>query len=92
MDTHFVQLLNERDMLIKRLKIILVEVTIRNIVAGGMAKLLGLEEGLEPESAVLEYHYKNDELDDPLINEYHIQALKLASESEMRVFGKGPFR
>jgi phosphoribosylaminoimidazole-succinocarboxamide synthase len=81
--THFVKRLSEREMLIKRLEIIPVEVTIRNIVAGGMAKLLGLEEGGKLKEPVLEYHYKNDALHDPLINEYHIRALGLASDEEM---------
>ncbi len=76
--THFIKQLNERDMLIRTLEIIPIEVTIRNIVAGGMAKMLGLEEGIVLNEPVLEYHYKNDTLNDPLINEYHIRALKLA--------------
>jgi len=76
--THFIKQLNERDMLIRTLEIIPIEVTIRNIVAGGMAKMLGLEEGIVLDEPVLEYHYKNDALNDPLINEYHIRALKLA--------------
>lgn len=91
-DTHFVRLLNERDMLIRRLEIVPLEATIRNIVAGGMAKLLGLEEGIELGNPVLEYHYKNDKLDDPMINEYHIQALKLASEDEMRTVRERSFQ
>ncbi len=82
--THFVKLLNERQMLVKRLEIVPVEVTIRNIVAGGMAKMLGLAEGKILKSPVLEYHYKNDALHDPLINEYHISALELAKEQELK--------
>jgi len=81
--THFVKKLNEREMLIKRLKIIPIEVTIRNIVAGGMAKLLGLEEGIPLKETVLEYHYKEDKLHDPLINEYHIKAIGIASSSDL---------
>ncbi len=81
--THFVELLNEREMLIKRVEIIPVEVTIRNVVAGGMSRLLGIEEGRKLECPVLEYHYKEDKLHDPLINEYHIRALKIASDAEM---------
>ena len=65
-ETHFVERLSERDMLIKNLEIILVEVTIRNTVAGGMAKLLGIEEGIQLKEPVLEYHYKKDALHDPL--------------------------
>lgn len=81
--THFAKILNEREMLIKRVSIIPVEVTIRNIVAGGMSRLLGIEEGLKLGCPVLEYHYKEDKLHDPLINDYHILALKIATEDEL---------
>src|SRR3989338_1672368 len=64
--THFVQRLNDRDMLVKRVEIVPVEVTIRNIVAGGMAKLLALEEGMVLKGPVLEYHYKEDKLHDQI--------------------------
>ena len=65
--THFVKRLNDREMLVKKVQIVPVEVTIRNIVAGGMAKLLGLEEGIVLKEPVLEYHYKEDKLHDPAI-------------------------
>lgn len=81
--THFVEQLSDREMLVKRLEIVPVEVTIRNVVAGGMAKALGLEEGLKLDEPVLEYHYKNDALHDPLLNAYHIRALRLATEKEL---------
>jgi len=81
--THFVKLLSDKEMLVKRLKIIPIEVTIRNIVAGGMSRLLGIEEGTGLRCPVLEYHYKEDKLHDPLINEYHIKALDLAKENEL---------
>jgi len=89
--THFVKQLNEREMLMKRLKIVPLEVTIRNIVAGGMAKLLGLEEGIVLESPVFEYHYKNDALHDPLINDYHALMLKLATAEELKFIEKVSF-
>ena len=89
--THFVESLNDREMLVKKVQIIPVEVTIRNIVAGGMSKLLGLEEGMLLDSPVLEYHYKEDKLHDPLINDYHILALKVASEEEMDIISKTSF-
>ena len=82
-ETHFVTFLSDREMLIKRLEIVPVEVTIRNVVAGGMAKSLGLEEGIVLKEPLLEYHYKSDKLHDPLINEYHIRALGLASDADM---------
>ena len=89
--THFVRRLNDREMLVKRVSIIPVEVTIRNIVAGGMAKLLGLEEGIVLAEPLLEYHYKNDALHDPLLNDYHILALKLATLEELHTIEKRSF-
>lgn len=89
--THFVRLLSEREMLVQRLEIVPVEVTIRNIVAGGMAKMFGLEEGKELKQPVLEYHYKNDALHDPLMNEDHIFALSLAGEEEIGDISKYSF-
>jgi len=82
--THFVKKLSDREMLVKRLDIILVEVTIRNISAGGLSKLLSIEEGIVLKSPLLEYHYKKDELHDPLINDYHIEMLGLATSKEMK--------
>lgn len=90
-DTHFVKLLNDREMLIKSLRILPIEVTIRNVVAGGMAKLLGLEEGIVLEEPVLEYHYKNDKLHDPLMNEYHIKALGLATDEDLHIIRERSF-
>lgn len=91
-ETHYVKLLNDRDMLVKSLKIVPIEVTIRNIVAGGMAKLLGLEEGIVLKEPVLEYHYKSDALHDPLINEYHIKALDIVDEDALNVIRDRSFR
>lgn len=90
-ETHFVRLLNDRDMLVRNLKIIPVEVTIRNIVAGGMSKCLGIEEGLILKEPVLEYHYKNDALHDPLMNDYHIKALDIADDRELETIRKRSF-
>ena len=90
--THFVKLLSDREMLVKRLEIIPVEVTIRNVVAGGIAKMLGLEEGIRLKEPVLEYHYKNDKLHDPLFNEYHIKALGLATEKELKTINSYSFK
>ncbi len=81
--THFVRQLSERDMLVKKLNIFKVEVVMRNIVAGSLSKRLGLEEGIQLSSPVLEFYYKNDELHDPMINEYHIRAMGLATSEEM---------
>ena len=82
--THFVKKLSDREMLVKKLDIIMVEVTIRNISAGGLSKLLGIEEGIVLKGPLLEYHYKNDALHDPLINDYHIEMLGLATSKEMK--------
>ncbi|MBI4323325.1 MAG: phosphoribosylaminoimidazolesuccinocarboxamide synthase [Candidatus Omnitrophica bacterium] len=81
--THFVQQLSEREMLVKRLQIIPLEVTMRNITAGGMSRMLGIDEGLVLEPPVFEWHYKSDALGDPLINDDHILALALATAQEL---------
>lgn len=81
--THFVRQLSDREMLVKKLQIIPSEVTIRNITAGGMAKLLGIEEGIVLKQPVFEWHYKSDALGDPLINDDHILALELATPQEL---------
>ena len=90
--THFVERLNDRVMLVKKVEIVPIEVTMRNIVAGGMAKLLGLEEGIVLKSPVLEYHYKEDKLHDPLVNDYHILALNIATAKELDAIKKYSFK
>ena len=90
--THFVKRLNDRDMLVKRVQIVPLEVTIRNIVAGGMAKLLGLDEGIILKRPIFEYHYKEDKLHDPLINDYHALALGIATEKELDTIKKYSFK
>jgi phosphoribosylaminoimidazole-succinocarboxamide synthase len=81
--THFVQLLDERAMLVKRVEIVPLEVTIRNITAGGMAKCLGIDEGIVLKPPVFEWHYKSDALGDPLINDDHIVAMGWATAEEL---------
>jgi len=81
--THVVQELNDRETAVKAVTIVPLEVIVRNIAAGSLAKRLGLEEGLKLPSTVLEFCYKRDDLGDPLVNESHIKALNLASESEL---------
>ena len=90
--THFVKRLNDRDMLVKRVKIVPLEVTIRNIVAGGIAKLLGLDEGIILKQPVLEWHYKEDALHDPLINDDHVRALGIATEKELNTIKKYSYK
>jgi len=86
--THFVELLSEREMAVKALQIFKVEVVVRNIVAGSLAKRLGLDEGVQLSRPVLEFYYKEDELNDPMINEYHIYALELATPEQMEYISK----
>jgi len=81
--THFVKRLNDREMLSKRLDIIPVETVVRNIVAGSMAKRLGLEEGLALKKPVVEYYYKSDALSDPIIYPEHAVEFGWATEDEI---------
>jgi phosphoribosylaminoimidazole-succinocarboxamide synthase len=83
--THLVKQLSDREMLVKKLEIIPLEVTIRNIVAGGMARMLGLQEGIVLKQPVFEWHYKSDALEDPLINDDHVAALGVATPDELAV-------
>lgn len=86
--THFVKKLNEREMLVKAVKILPLEVLVRNITAGSLCKRLGLEEGIILQKPVLEFCYKNDDLGDPMVNEDHIQMLKLVTEEEVNFIKK----
>lgn len=82
--THFVRRLNDRDMLCKRLEIVPVETVVRNIVAGSMAKRLGREEGETLKWPIVEYYYKSDPLDDPLIYPEHALLFGWATEAELK--------
>lgn len=81
--THYVEELNDRETVVKKVSIVPLEVIIRNISAGSFAKRYGVEEGIVFDSPTIEFSYKNDELHDPLINEYHALALKLATKEEI---------
>ena len=81
--THFVEKLSEREMLIKKVAIIPVEVVVRNRVAGSLAKRMGMPEGTDLKRSILEFYYKDDDLDDPMINSDHIRAFSLATDDEM---------
>ena len=89
--THFVEELSERETLVKRVEIVPLEVIIRNISAGSFAKHYGVEEGIVFDAPTIEFSYKNDDLGDPLINEYHALALKLASKEEIEQIKKYAF-
>ena len=90
--THFVEELNDRDTVVKAVSIVPLEVIIRNISAGSFAKRYGVEEGIPFDEPTIEFSYKNDDLDDPLINEYHIQALKLASKEDVATIKEMAFK
>jgi len=84
-ETHFVKVIEEHEMVVKRLQIIPVEVIVRNLAAGGMAKKLGLKEGTPLSKPVVEYCLKSDALSDPMINDDHIEVLELATKEEMKI-------
>lgn len=81
--THFIKKIDERQQLCKKVEIIPLEVIVRNVAAGSMAKRYGIAEGTELKTTVLELSYKNDELGDPLINDYHAVAMGLATFEEL---------
>lgn len=81
--THFVKELSDRETVVKKVSIVPLEVIIRNISAGSFAKRYGVEEGIAFDEPTIEFSYKNDDLHDPLINDYHALALKLASKEEI---------
>ena len=81
--THFVRRLNMREQLVKEVEIIPVEVVVRNVAAGSLSKRLGLDEGSQLPRSIIEYYYKNDELDDPMISEEHVTAFNWAHPQEL---------
>lgn len=81
--THFIEKLNERDQLCKKVSIVPLEVIVRNVAAGNMAKRLGLEEGYKLKTTVFELSYKDDELGDPLINDYHAVGIGATTFQEL---------
>ena len=81
--THLIEELNERDSLVKKVTIVPLEVILRNVAAGSMSKRLGIPEGTKLLTPVLEYSYKNDDLGDPMINDYHAMAMGVATREEL---------
>ena len=81
--SHFIETVSAREMLVKKLDMIKLEIIVRNIVAGSLVKRLGLPEGTPLTIPVIEYDYKSDELGDPMLNRWHILALNLATIDEM---------
>ena len=81
--THFIEKLNDRDQLCQKVEIFPLEVIVRNINTGSMAKRVGIEDGTKPENTIFEICYKNDAYGDPLINDHHAVAMKLATYDEL---------
>lgn len=90
--THFIRLINDRDMLCKKVRIVPLEVIVRNIAAGSMAKRLGIAEGTELKTVVFELSYKDDSLGDPLINDYHAVAIGASTFEEIEEIKNITFR
>jgi phosphoribosylaminoimidazole-succinocarboxamide synthase len=90
--THFVEELNDRETVVKKVQIVPLEVIIRNISAGSFAKRYGVEEGIVFDEPTIEFSYKNDDLGDPLLNTYHALALKLATKEEIETIKSMAFQ
>ncbi len=90
--THFVEEINDRDTVVKKVSIVPLEVIIRNISAGSFSKKYGVEEGIVFDEPTIEFSYKNDELGDPLLNSYHALALKLATKEEIETIKQMAFK
>ena len=90
--THFVQELSERETLVKRVEIVPLEVIVRNLAAGSFSKRYGVAEGTLFDAPTIEFSYKNDALEDPLINSSHVLALRLASAGELETIRSYAFR
>jgi len=86
--THYVEQLSDTETVVKKVTIIPLEVIVRNIAAGSLAKRLGLEEGTVMKKTVLEYCFKNDALGDPMVNEYHIDAMGWATPNELKLIAQ----
>ena len=91
-ETHLVEEISDRETIVKKVSIVPIEVIVRNIAAGSLSKRLGLEEGTKLKKTVLEYSYKNDELGDPMINDYHVYAMELATKEELETIAKTAFK
>ena len=90
--THFIEEINERETIVKKVSIVPLEVIVRNISAGSFAKHYGVEEGIVFDQPTIEFSYKNDELGDPLLNHYHALTLKLATMEEIETIEKYAFK
>ncbi|OLN22977.1 phosphoribosylaminoimidazolesuccinocarboxamide synthase [Domibacillus antri] len=91
-ESHFVEQISENEQLVKHVTIIPLEVVVRNVAAGSIAKRLGFEEGTPFKEPVVEFYYKNDELGDPLLTEDHIKILDIATPEELQFLKKEALR
>ena len=90
--THFVEELSERETLVKKVEIVPLEVIVRNVAAGSFSKRMGVEEGRQLLTPILEFSYKNDDLHDPFINDYYALALGLATREELDKIAEYAFK
>ena len=90
--THLVEELNDRETLVKKVSIVPLEVIVRNIAAGSLSKRLGIPEGVKMKQTVLEYCYKDDDLGDPMVNDYHILAMEWATREELDLIASYSFK
>ncbi len=89
--THYVEELNDRETVVKKVSIVPLEVIVRNVAAGSFSKRMGVEEGTALKCPILEFSYKNDDLGDPFINDYYALALGLATKEEIDLIAKYTF-
>ena len=90
--THYIEEISDRETLVKKVAIVPLEVIVRNIAAGSLSKRLGLPEGTKLKKTVLEYCYKNDDLGDPMVNEYHIAAMGWVSDEDLKKIAEYSFK
>ena len=91
-ENHFVKEISDRETLVKKVKIVPLEVIVRNIAAGSFSKKFGVEEGTPLKNAVLEFSYKNDDLGDPMINDMQITAIGIATEQELKTISESALK
>lgn len=90
--THYIEELSDRETAVRKVEIVPLEVIIRNIAAGSFSKRYGVEEGTDLKNTILEFSYKNDDLGDPLINDYHAMALGIATREELDKIAEMTFK
>mgnify|MGYP001388074048 CR=1 FL=1 len=90
--THVIEEISDRETIVKKVSIVPIEVIVRNIAAGSISKRLGIPEGTKLAKTVLEYSYKNDDLGDPMINDYHVFAMELATPEELKTIADYAFK